>query len=501
MRVRSTLVSLVATLAILAAATLAGMALRAAHLQQATIVVTYVLAVIGVALATPGGSWCLVASALSVLAFNFFFTAPTLSFAALDPAMPGTFAVMFLVALVVSRLADHLRTQARDAEAARARTQALLELSSELQDQTSPEEVVDSLAESTARLLGRALVWYPAAPSGLDDAHPFPSTSLTAVVEERPVALRALANEAPAGATTDCFSSASGLYVPLGAGPSPFGVAGIVPADGLAPEALDLWRTECGLAALALERISALSQREEASVRARDERTRADLLRSISHDLRTPLTSISGNADVLLALEDSLPARRRRELLGHIRDDADWLRATVENLLTVTRLEDGGLAPQTDVELVDDLVEEALGHAPSDPGHPVRFDAPRETLLIRADPTLVVQALVNLVSNAVAHTPAGTIVTVSAARVESGVELRVADNGPGIPDEEKGLVFDAFRTAGGTLPDGTRSVGLGLSVCRAVARAHGGTICVRDRDPRGCVFVLTLPSEEVPDVC
>ena len=246
--------------------------------------------------------------------------------------------------------------------------------------------------------------------------------------------------------------------------------------------------------------MEALEQREEEAVRARDQKTRADLLRSISHDLRTPLTSIAGTADVLLEAGASLDGAARGRLLAGIRDDARWLRATVENLLTVTRLEEGGVSPLADVELVDDLIEEALRHAATDPAHPVSFEPPAEPLLVRADPSLVVQALVNLINNAVAHTPAGCAVTVSAARSGPSVGLCVADDGPGIPDSEKDRIFEAFHSGSGGLPDGTRSVGLGLSVCRAVARAHGGGICVRDRKPHGSVFVLSLPAEEVPDV-
>lgn len=503
MRIRENgpLASLLATAGLLAAATLVGLALSAAGLQQATVVVTYVLAVIGVAFAAPGGPWCLVAAALAVLAFNFFFAAPTLSLAALDPAMPGTFAVMFVVALVAGHLAARLRLQAREAEAARARTQALLELSGRLQGCPDLDSVADVMA-AEAHSLGRSLAWFMAPGRGDDLGAPrtYPLVPGASVVEERAVALRALANRAPAGATTASFSSASGLYLPIGGGTRAVGVIGLVPAGGVEPDDLELWRSACGLAGLAADRLRALAEREDAAVRARNEQTRADLLRSISHDLRTPLTSISGNADVLLASGGSLGSERSRELLRAISDDARWLRGTVENLLTVTRLEDGGVAPQADCELVDDLVEEALRHVPADPGHAVRFEAPEGPLLVRADPSLTVQAVVNLVANALAHTPAGSSVEVSAARVGQMVEIRVADDGPGIPDAEKDLVFEAFRTAGGALPDGTRSVGLGLAVCRAIARAHGGTIAVRDRAPHGCVFALSLPAEEVPRV-
>ena len=498
----SPFVSFLVTVGLLAAATVPGMALRAAGLQEATVVVTYVLAVIGVALATPGGPWCLAAAALSVLAFNFFFATPTLSLAALDPAMPGTFVVMFVVALGAGTLAVRRRARAREGEAARARTQALLDLRGALQGCTDAEGIVDAMARWAAGALGRALAWYPADESGssLGEPRAYPLEPGATVVEERAVAQRALVNLSPAGATTDSFGAALGLYLPLGDGKRAFGVAGLVPASGLAPEDLALWRSACAFAGLSLGYLLALAEREEASVRARNQQTRADLLRSISHDLRTPLTSISGTADVLLEAGSALDDATRTHLLASVRDDALWLRGTVENLLTVTRLEEGGVRPQADCELVDDLVEEALAHAPADTGHVVSFEEPAEVLLVHADPSLVVQALVNLVANAVAHTPDGTRVTVSAARAGSLVELRVADDGPGIPDAEKDLVFEAFHTAGGTLPDGTRSVGLGLAVCRAVARAHGGSVCVRDRAPHGSVFVLSLPAEEVPDV-
>ena len=501
MRRDGPLASLLVTAGVLAAATAAGMLLRAAGLQEATVVVTYVLAVIGVALATPGGPWCLIAAALSVLSFNFFFAAPTLSLNALDPAMPGTFAVMFVVALVAGHLAARLRLQAREAEAARARTQALLDLSGRLQGCPDLDAVVGVMA-AEATGLGRSLAWYATLPGGASLAPPrtYPLSPGTSVVEERAVAVRALVNRTAAGAATSSFSSASGLYLPIGGGEPPVGVMGLVPAEGVADDDLELWRSACGLAGLAADRLRALAEREEAAVRARNEQTRADLLRSISHDLRTPLTSISGNADVLLAAGDVLDSERRSTLTRAIRDDAIWLRGTVENLLTVTRLEDGGVTPQADCELVDDLVEEALRHVPADADHEVRFDAPAEPLLVHADPSLTVQAIVNLVANALAHTPAGSHVCVSAARVAQMVEICVADDGPGIPDAEKDRVFEAFRTTGGALPDGTRSVGLGLAVCRAIARAHGGTIAVRDRAPRGCVFALSLPAEEVPRV-
>ncbi|MBQ9316500.1 MAG: DUF4118 domain-containing protein [Atopobiaceae bacterium] len=245
-----------------------------------------------------------------------------------------------------------------------------------------------------------------------------------------------------------------------------------------------------------LRRNAALSMR--ASVVAEREQLRANLLRSVSHDLRTPLTSISGNADMLLDDEVSLSDEVRGQLTRDIYDDATWLRAVVENLLAVTRLEDGDVMLNLDVELVDDVIEEAMRHVSRDARfHEIVVVPSNDLLLARLDPQVIVQVIVNLVNNAIAHTPKGSTITISSHLEGPMVAVEVADNGPGISDEDKDQVFELFYTAGHKSADVGRSMGLGLSLCRSIVTAHGGTIRVEDADPHGARFIFTLPAEEV----
>lgn len=239
-------------------------------------------------------------------------------------------------------------------------------------------------------------------------------------------------------------------------------------------------------------------QRTEARMLAEREQMRADLLRSVSHDLRTPLTSISGNAEILLEGGDSLPGPTRDRLAHAIREDASWLTSVVENLLAITRLEDKSVQLNWGLEALDEVVEEALRHVHDDGGgHTIVVEPSDEQVFARMDAALVVQLVVNLVNNALIHTPAGTTVTITCARRDGMAELTVADDGPGITDDDKGRIFEPFYTERGLAADGRRGIGLGLPLCQTIARAHGGTLAVRDVEPRGVAFAFALPLEEV----
>ena len=239
-------------------------------------------------------------------------------------------------------------------------------------------------------------------------------------------------------------------------------------------------------------------QSMEAMLVAEREQMRATMLRSVSHDLRTPLTSISGNADMLLDEEAHLSSQSRKQLLQDISDDATWLRTVVENLLAITRLEDGDVALNTEVELVDDVIEEAIRHISREASqHTIVVEPSNELLLARMDPQLIVQVIVNLVNNAITHTQAGSTIVISSYREESMVAIEVVDNGPGIADEDKGQIFEPFYSARTGTADSSRSVGLGLALCRTIVQAHGGSIHVSDVAPQGSRFVFTLPAEEI----
>ncbi len=251
---------------------------------------------------------------------------------------------------------------------------------------------------------------------------------------------------------------------------------------------------------LATELRASAQTSAQAMARAQSEQLRADLLRSVSHDLRTPLTAIAGNADMLLDQSAALDEGQRRRLERDIRDDATWLTNVVENLLTVTRLEGGAVSLKREVELVNDVVEEALVHVSRDADqHAIAFEPSRELLVARMDAQLMVQVVVNLVNNAIMHTQPGSHIVVRVAEADGMAQVLVADDGPGISDADKPRVFDAFYTSNRPVADGRRGIGLGLPLCRTIVEAHGGALGVRDGDPCGAVFWFSIPLEEVPD--
>lgn len=236
----------------------------------------------------------------------------------------------------------------------------------------------------------------------------------------------------------------------------------------------------------------------QAAMQIEKEQLRADLLRSISHDLRTPLTSISGNASNLLSNENEFSQETRMQIYGDIYDDSMWLIKLVENLLSVTRIEDGRMDLRISAELMDEVIAEAMRHTDRNrDGRKIEVSSDEEFILGKMDARLIVQVVINLVDNAVKYTPEGAQIRIHTGKKDGMVVVSVSDTGPGIPDEQKSKVFDMFYTGTNRAADGRRSLGLGLGLCRSIIRAHGGEIWVSDNKPQGAVFTFTLPAEEV----
>ena len=236
----------------------------------------------------------------------------------------------------------------------------------------------------------------------------------------------------------------------------------------------------------------------QAAMQIEKEQLRADLLRSISHDLRTPLTSISGNASNLLSNENEFSQETRMQIYGDIYDDSVWLIKLVENLLSVTRIEDGRMDLRMSAELMDEVIAEAMRHTDRNrDGRKIEVSSDEEFILGKMDARLIVQVVINLVDNAVKYTPEGAQIRIHTGKKDGMVVVSVSDTGPGIPDEQKSKVFDMFYTGTNRAADGRRSLGLGLGLCRSIIRAHGGEIWISDNKPQGAVFTFTLPAEEV----
>ena len=239
----------------------------------------------------------------------------------------------------------------------------------------------------------------------------------------------------------------------------------------------------------------------QATLVAQKEQLRANLLRSISHDLRTPLTSISGHASNLLSNGEKFDADTKNQLYQDIYDDSMWLINLVENLLSVTKMEDDTLNIMMEPELLDEIIGEALQHVSRKRmEHRIKFQPSDEFILVKADAKLIMQVIINLVDNAIKYTQEGSEICISTWRQDTKAYVRVSDNGPGIPDEKKTLVFDMFYSGDKNPSDNRRSMGLGLPLCKSIVFAHGGEIQVSDQVPHGAVFTFSLPVTDIEEV-
>lgn len=239
-------------------------------------------------------------------------------------------------------------------------------------------------------------------------------------------------------------------------------------------------------------------EKEEAALLAQNEQLRANMLRTISHDLRTPLTSISGNASTLISGGTALDETARQQIYTDIFSESMWLIEMVENLLYATRIEDGRMQLNISVEILDDIVQEAVRH--TERTHPKRniiVDMYDEIIPVMADANLIVQVIVNLMDNAVKYSDEDSDVTVSVHLENEYAVISVSDHGTGISDEEKEKVFDMFYTGGSRSSDSRRSLGLGLALCRSIITSHSGSVYVSDNIPNGTIVSFTLPIGEV----
>lgn len=491
-------------LLILAAATAIGSLFRRLGFTEANIITVYILGVLLTALFAKSYASSAIASLASVLVFNLLFTEPRLTLHVYEPGYLVTFAIMLLAALITGSLANRLKDQARQSAQAAYRTQVLFDTEQLLQSAQDDDAVIRITAGQLVKLLDRDVIAYPEhegslGPGQVFRAAPDSGGDPFSGQRERQAALRAFEDKTRSGASERAQGESGCMYLPIRMNEKVYGVAGIhVGGRPLDPFENSVILSILGECALAIENARNAREKMRAEVMARNEQLRADLLRTISHDLRTPLTSISGNADYLLSQGDRLDASARARIYTDIHDDALWLISIVENLLAITRIGEGNLHLHLSVELVEEVIGEALRHVSRRRAdHDIRVRLDDELLLARMDGKLIVQVLVNLVDNAVKYTPAGSVISVEAERTGPMVSVSVRDDGPGIPDELKPRVFEMFFTGDRRIADSRRSLGLGLALCRAIVSAHGGEITLSDNRPHGCVFTFTLPSGEV----
>jgi two-component system sensor histidine kinase KdpD len=434
------------------------------------------------------------AAVLSVAAFDFFFVPPNLTFAVTDTQYLVTFAVMLVVSLVISTLAARVRAQAEAARVREERTRVLYAVSRDLAVARTLDEVAGAASQHAEAIFqGPATVLLPGTDGHLvaSDGGPAPDARETAVAQW------AFDHRQIAGLGSDTLPGASMLWVPLQGSRVALGVLGVRPAESLlplAPEQMDLLDTLARQVASGLERVRLAMEAEEARVAAETERLRSTLLSSVSHDLRTPLATITGAASTLLQ-PGTLGPEAERELKEAIYEEGDRLNRLVTNLLDMTRLESGSLQLGKDWESLEELVGTALARLERGlAGRSVSVRLPADLPLVSVDGLMIEQVFVNLLDNATKYTPPGSPISISATASDDEITVEVADEGPGVPPGAEERVFEKFHRGG----VGPRGSGLGLPICRAIVTAHGGRVWAENRNPRGVAFRFTLPLGEAP---
>ena len=485
------------------ACTLTGFAANGAF-ELVNLVMVYLLGIMLVATRYGRGP-SITASLLSVAAFDFFFVPPAFTFAVSDVRYVTTFAVMGLVGIVISSLASRLRTQAKIAGYREKRTSSLYELSRELAKCRAVEEA----ASVAVRQIGiefdsqsvvllpdeRGRVTYPRSESQPYSLHRADLAVAQWVFDHGKVA----------GLGTNTLPGTEAVHMPVRGTAGVLGVLALLPVNlrrVYLPEQQRLLETFITQTALAIERLQLAEKARGAQLKVETETLRNSLLSAISHDLRTPLASIVGAASSLVEDEqrtdgERLSAQARRELELTIHDEAQRMATLSGNILDMARLETGAVQLRREWVPLEEIVGSVLARFRRKlEGRAVGVALPRDLPLLNVDPVMIEQVLANLFENALKYTPAGSPLDIAARSDRGAVELSLADRGPGIPPGSGERLFDKFFRAS---PERAQSgVGLGLTICRAMVEAHGGTVCAGNREGGGAQFFVNLPAIGTP---
>ncbi len=481
----------------MAVATVASVLLRDT-LAPTNLAMIYLGGVVAVAMRC--SRWMSVTSSfLSVAAFDFFCVPPYLTFAVSDYQYVFTFAGMLVVALVISTQTARLKEHAAHAAVREARTEALYRLSSKLAGETRVFEAARAAATLAEDVFGaRVVIFLPE--DGKLSFRRRTSDLLPVPPSEESIAQWVFDHGHKAGLRTDAHSDAAALYIPLRGARETFGVLAVLPdvvsnAENriFAPEQQQLLEVFASQTAVAIERTLSQRAEEETRVHMQTEQMRSSLLSAMSHDLRTPLASITGAASTLRSQNDRLPLETKQELLESISDEAERLSRLVGNLLDMTRLESGGVELRRDLYPLEEIVGTVLQRMePQLEGRAVTTDLAENLPMVFVDDVLLGQVLWNLLENAAKYTPPGAPLELAAFESGGAILIEVRDRGPGIAPGEEERIFEKFYRG---KSDNVRGAGLGLPICRAIVQAHRGTIQALAREGGGTTFRISLPTQ------
>lgn len=496
---RKRLLDLWITIACIGAATGVGFLFRFWDFPETNIVVAYILSVLLTARFTTGYRYGIIATIGATTAFNYFFTKPYFTLSVDDPAYFVTFAIMVITSIITSASTSKIMQNALASQESEAKANALYEISNRL---TDAKTMVD-IANITVNVISRYMNCFAAClcfdENGMPERSYVQQKSETEQVHRKTESQDAIRHRME-NLHSSCDMGDEFCDFPIYGSNSILGVVRIPKeaAEAMSDPQTKLLHSMIESTALAMDRFHSIQERMKSREETEQERYRGNLLRAISHDLRTPLSGIMGTSEILMSMTDKTD--ERYILAAGIYKEADWLHSLVENILNLTRLQDGKLTIHKEPEALEEVIGAAvLTIEKRAPEYEITVHIPDETLFVPMDARLITQVFVNLLDNAVKHTEKGKeiVVTAYGQPQEGQAVFSVMDTGTGIAEADLPHVFQMFYTTRGKQPDAQRGVGLGLAICESIIKAHGGTILARNReDASGAEIRFTLPLED-----
>ncbi len=378
--------------------------------------------------------------------------------------------MIYILGLMLISYVTRIKRQARQSSQKAYRTEIMLEMSQKLQQCSSKEEITKVTCEQINKLLNCDL-------------------NLYTEKQENDIVNDVFENN------KQIVKDSQGIYLPVSSLDKVFAVVEILNTN-ISEFEQSLLIAMLRESALAYEKDAISQVKNELIIKNKQEELRSTLLRAISHDLRTPLTSISGYAEILMKNASILSDDKKQDIFTNIYDDSIWLLNLVENLLSITRFDKNEITIKQESEFIIDVITEALSHlGRKKEDYNVQTVIEDESISAKMDGKLIAQVIFNLVDNAMKYAPPHTTITVRAKAVGEFIEISVEDEGNGIKDEDKKKIFDMFYTVNNSIADGRRGLGLGLALCKAVVNAHGGKIEIKDNKPKGTIFSFRLTGD------
>lgn len=452
------------------------------HFGDQNLMLVYIFFVLLVARYTSGYLWSAMASIISVLSYNWFFVEPLYSLTVYKAGYPITLVIMLIVALMISNLMVRLKTQAENAKEKEHQMEILYELNKQYMETRNEQDIYESTTTYLARLLQREVALYDRE-GHLRSLHSSRETlSQLTGKDEKAVAFWVVKNQKEAGRGTDTLIGANGFYLPIVLNGKPLGALGVERNEEhqLANSQLNYLRLVITQIATVLEQVSLASEKEQIQLENEREKVRSNLLRAVSHDLRTPLTTISGIAETLSETEGAIKKETKQKLLGDIQSESQWLIRMVENLLSVTRINLTNMAVKRSEEPIEEIIEAVLTHLKKVyPQQKIIVKMPDQLIFVKVDPILIEQALFNLIENGVRHGTADTPIFLRVFQ-EQEVVIEIENQGE-IPLGQYQKI-QANLTNDTEVPvDSKNGLGIGLSIVKTIIHAHEGKLAIETK--------------------